>query len=133
MSRLTYEFANFLVASWRLAQPGRNLPVGHQRIDRGMEAVERYLPDRFKGFLLFGDSVIGRICHTVPEILQAAAESYLLQPISPNYLEDRVLIDASRAMDMLENLGIDVQQGKAFGVNLADAIDRQHRRERDQQ
>ncbi|TLX16914.1 hypothetical protein [Rhizobium sp. MHM7A] len=124
MSKIYYEFANFLISSWRLGQPGRDLPVGHERLDRALEAVESHIPTRFQGVLLFCDSAVGRVCHTLPAILQAAAESHLIQPIPPRYLNDRVVIGASRAMDILENLDIEIEDGKAFGKQLADAVDR---------
>lgn len=119
MERLKFEFANFLIASWRLAQPRCNLPTGHEKLDRGLEAVRERVPDQFQPCLFFGNSILGRVCHSLPSILQAAAESYLIQPVSPGFLSHRVMIDVSRAMDMLDDLEIEIEQAKAFGQKLA--------------
>lgn len=48
-----------LPVSWSLARPGRDLPSATERLDQGLEAVKEYIPERFHGCLLFGDSAIG--------------------------------------------------------------------------
>lgn len=117
--RLQYELANFLVASWRIARPNERLPTSHGVLDRALEKVEADLPDRFRGALTFVETPIGRLCRELPDILRAAQESYLTSEPNPTYRTADVKINAAAAMDLLDELSIDVDVGKSFGVGLA--------------
>lgn len=123
--RSDYEMANFLVAAWRLAKPGERLPTSHGVLDRALEAVQNRLPIQFQGELTFVDSPIGRLCRELPDILRAAQESYLTSEPNPTYLTSEIKIGAAAAMDLLDRLSIKIEDGKLFGLALADNVDRE--------
>lgn len=123
--RIHYELANFLISAWRLAKPGTRLPTSHGILDRALEELSGKLPERFIGSLTFVDTPIGRLCREVPEILRAAQESYLSSEPNPTYRTAEVKIGAAAAFDLLDGLQIDVERAKNFGLDLAQAMERQ--------
>ncbi|WP_296201791.1 hypothetical protein [uncultured Hyphomicrobium sp.] len=120
--RVYYELANFLVASWRLARAGEKLPTSHGVLDRALEKAQAELPERFKGTLTFVDTPIGRLCSELPDILRAAQESYLTSEPNPTYRTAEVKVGAAAAMDLLDDLSIDIEVGKGFGSLLAELV-----------
>ena len=120
--RQEYELANYLVASWRIARPNEKLPTSHGVLDRALEKVQDKLPARFKGALTFVETPIGRLCSELPDILRAAQESYLTSEPNPTYRTAEVKIDAAAALDLLDDLSIDIDEGKAFGIVLAQRV-----------
>ncbi|MBB2754539.1 UNVERIFIED_ORG: hypothetical protein GGI57_005274 [Rhizobium aethiopicum] len=120
--RVHYELANFLIASWRLATGGERLPTSHGILDRALETMSGRLPSRFRNTLTFIDTPIGRLCAELPDILRAAQESYLTSEPNPTYRTAEIKIEAPRAMDLLDDLEIDIDVGRSFGTMLAEAI-----------
>jgi hypothetical protein len=122
LMRQQYELANYLVAAWRLARPSDKLPTSHGVLDRALERVQTMLPKRFEGALTFVETPIGRLCRELPDILRAAQESYLTSEPNPTYRTAEVKIDAAAAMNLLDDLSIDIDEAKRFGVALADRV-----------
>lgn len=120
--RAHYELANFLVASWRLARPSEKLPTSHGVLDRALEKALDRFPERFKGTLNFVDTPIGRLCSELPDILRAAQESYLTSEPNPTYRTAEVKVSAAAAMNLLDDLSIDIDEGRQFGVLLAKLV-----------
>ena len=120
--RKDYEFAEFLVAAWRLANPGERIPTSHGILDQALERVAGKLPDRFKGYLTFADARTGRLCRELPAILRSAQESFLTSEPNPTYLTAEVKIDGFLAHDLLDGLRIAADQANSFGATLKEAI-----------
>ena len=62
MSNL-YELAEFLVASWKLANPERKMPTSHGILDAALDRVKDSLPTSFCGIYTFS---------ATPEVASAA-------------------------------------------------------------
>lgn len=120
--RVHYELANFLVASWRLARSNEKLPTSHGVLDRALEKALPKMPERFKGALNFVDTPIGRLCSELPDILRAAQESYLTSEPNPTYRTAEVKVGAAAAMNLLDDLSIEIDEGKQFGALLAELV-----------
>jgi len=120
--RKDYEFAEFLVAAWRLASPGERLPTSHGILDQALERVSSQLPDRFKDYLSFFDARTGRLCRELPAVLRSAQESFLTSEPNPTYLTAEVKIDNFLAHDLLDELKITPEAADAFGRMLKRAI-----------
>jgi len=120
--RAHYELANFIVASWRLARPEEKIPTSHGVLDRALERAQDKLPKRFDGALTFVDTPIGRLCLELPDILRAAQESYLTSEPNPTYRTAEVKVGAAAAMDLLDDLSIDLDEGKGFGSLLGQLV-----------
>ncbi len=129
--RSQYELANYLVATWRIARPGEKLPTSHGVLDRALEKVQPMLPERFRSTLTFIETPIGRLCRELPDILRAAQESYLTSEPNPTYRTAEVKIDTAAALDLLDDLSIEIDDGKEFGVALARNVDEEVHRLRD--
>lgn len=124
MRRVDYEFADFLVAAWRLALPDQPLTVGFEVLDRALENMAKSLPMKFSGVLVFSETPVGRACQNLPTILQAAIDSHLIHVLPPSYRHYDVLITPSFAMDLLDDLDIDIQDALAFGRGLDQTLAR---------
>jgi hypothetical protein len=120
--RQDYEFAEFLVAAWRLANPGERLPTSHGLLDQALERVSGDLPEQFRGYLSFFDGRTGRLCRELPAVLRSAQESFLTSEPNPTYLTAEVKIDSFLAHDLLDELGITPDSADAFGKTLKQAI-----------
>jgi hypothetical protein len=120
--RTDYEFAEFLISAWRLANPGVRLPTSHGILDRALERVASALPNRFKGYLSFFDARTGRLCRELPTILRSAQESFLTTEPNPTYLTAEVKIDGFFAHDLLQELDIEPEIASDFGKKLQQAI-----------
>jgi hypothetical protein len=121
--RLQYELANYLVATWRIARPKEKLPTSHGVLDRALEKAQPAMPERFRSALTFVETPIGRLCNELPDILRAAQESYLTSEPNPTYRTAEVKIDAAAALGLLDDLEIDLDDGKAFGSELARCVE----------
>jgi hypothetical protein len=120
--RQDYEFAEFLVASWRLANPGERLPTSHGILDQALERVLGDLPERFMSYLTFFDARTGRLCRELPAVLRSAQESFLTSEPNPTYLTAEVKIDSFLAHDLLDELQIAPDAADTFGKALKQAI-----------
>ena len=120
--RKDYEFAEFLVSAWRLANPGARLPTSHGILDRALERVLPALPAKFEGYLTFFDARTGRLCRELPAILRSAQESFLTTEPNPTYLTAEVKIDGFFAHDLLQELDIEPETANEFGKKLQRAI-----------
>jgi len=129
--RSQYELANYLVATWRIARPGEKLPTSHGVLDRALEKMQPMLPERFQSTLTFVETPIGRLCRELPDILRAAQESYLTSEPNPTYRTAEVKIDTAAALNLLDELSIEIDDGKAFGAALAQNVDDEVHRLRD--
>ena len=116
--RVYYELANFVVSAWKLAQKDERIPASLGILDKALEVVASELPERFSNSLRFVDMPVGRLCVELPDILRCAGESYLIT--EPNFHETvGIKIGASRAMDLLDDLDIDITAAVEFGRKLA--------------
>lgn len=120
--RKDYEFAEFLVSAWRLANPGERIPTSHGVLDQALESVAASLPERFRDYLTFVDARTGRLCRQLPAILRSAQESFLTSEPNPTYLTAEVKIDSFLAHDLLDGLQIAPEAADAFGRTLGAAI-----------
>jgi len=120
--RTDYEFAEFLVAAWRLANPGVRLPTSHGVLDQALERVSHALPEQFQGYLTFFDARTGRLCRELPAVLRSAQESFLTSEPNPTYLTAEVKIDSFFAHDLLDGLQIKSEIANEFGEKLKEAI-----------
>ncbi|MCS4088779.1 hypothetical protein [Rhizobium sp. BK176] len=120
--RVHYELANFVVSAWKLAQKDERIPTSLGVLDRALEMVIDDLPERFSSALRFAEMPVGRLCVELPDILSCASESYLIT--EPSYGHDTVgiRISAARAMDLLDDLDIDIAVAATFGRKLATAV-----------
>jgi len=121
--RLQYELANYLVATWRIARPTDKLPTSHGVLDRALEKALPMMAPQFRTALSFVETSIGRLCSELPDILRAAQESYLTSEPNPTYRTADVKIDAAIALDLLDQLAIDLDDAKVFGLELAKRVD----------
>jgi hypothetical protein len=120
--RVHYELANFVVSAWKLAQKGERMPTSLGVLDRALETVVKDLPERFSNALRFVDMPVGRLCVELPDILRSASESYLITEPSFCHNTVGIKIGAARAMDLLDDLDIDITAAAAFGRKLAAAV-----------
>ncbi len=118
-----YEFASFLIASWRLAAGTRRLPTSDGILDRALDKCSSSLPGRFESQLHFVDTVVGKQCRDLPYILRAAQESYLTSEPNPTYLTSQIKIDEPEAYRLLIGLELDLKDGEVFGDALVMAVD----------
>ncbi|TLX15793.1 hypothetical protein [Rhizobium sp. MHM7A] len=108
--REIYEFAEFFAAGWRLAYPGKAIPINDGRLDQALQKVRTSLPAKFLELLSFGTTRIGFRCYELPEILHAGFNNLLLSAPTPAHTSVDVIIDDQTARILLRRRGITPQK-----------------------
>jgi hypothetical protein len=121
MSNL-YELAEFLVASWKLANPEGKMPTSHGILDAALDRVKDQLPARFAGKLTFGNTRVGFRCYELPQILYCAQANLLTSEPNPTYLTTEVQISEETALVLLYRRDLDATQAEEFGQALGKAV-----------
>jgi hypothetical protein len=129
--RIYYELANFLVSSWKLAHKDARMPVGLGVFDRALELVVGDLPTRFLDTLRFVETPVGRLCVEIPDIIGSAQASFLITEPSFVHQTVGIKIGAAGAMDLLDELEIDIVSARDFGRKLGAAINDNARKVRE--
>jgi len=122
MSNL-YELAEFLVASWRLANPDMKMPTSHGILDAALDRVKDKLPERFRGKLTFGNTRVGFRCYELPQILYCAQANLLTSEPNPTYLTTEVQISDETALVLLYRRHLDPNDAENFGKELRERVE----------
>lgn len=119
-----FEMAEFLAASWKLANGDDRMPTSHGFLDNALFELREELPDQFQDKLSFGNTRVGFRCYELPQILYCAQANLLTTEPNPNYLTTTIQIDAGVARRLLKRQNVDVEKARTFGRRLKDAADR---------
>lgn len=122
--RELFEMAEFLAASWKLANGDDRIPTSHGFLDSALFELRDQLPDRFHDKLSFGNTRVGFRCYELPQILYCAQANLLTSEPNPTYLTTTIQIDAGAARRLLKRQAVDVEKARAFGAKLKEAADR---------
>jgi len=82
----TYNLAELIVASWKLANANERIPTSHGILDRALRDLidqDPDIPSWVKEGLTFADTRVGLRCLELPEILDRAQESFLTSEAKP--------------------------------------------------
>jgi hypothetical protein len=122
----TYNLAELIVASWKLANANERIPTSHGILDRALRDLVDQAPDIpswVKESLTFADTRVGLRCLELPEILDRAQESFLTSEPNPTYVSTAVKIDELVSLRMLRDLGIQAEQARTWGRRLKAVAD----------
>lgn len=122
----TYNLAELIVASWKLANANERIPTSHGILDRALrDLVDQAsdIPSWVRESLTFADTRVGLRCLELPEILDRAQESYLTSEPNPTYVSTAVKIDELVSLRILRDLGIGAEQARAWGLRLKAVAD----------
>ena len=114
-----YELAEYLAASWRLANDGEvRMPTSHGILDEALYELRDALPDRLKGSISFGNTRVGFRCYELPQILYCAQANLLTSEPNPTYLTTSIQIDRDAARRLVKRLGLSPADARTFGERL---------------
>jgi hypothetical protein len=122
----TYNLAELIVASWKLANANERIPTSHGILDRALRDLVDQAPDIpswVRESLTFADTRVGLRCLELPEILDRAQESFLTSEPNPTYVSTAVKIDELVSLRMLRDLGIGAEQARTWGRRLKAVAD----------
>jgi len=122
----TYNLAELIVASWKLANANERIPTSHAILDRALRDLVGQasdIPSWVRESLTFADTRVGLRCLELPEILDRAQESYLTSEPNPTYVSTAVKIDELVSLRILRDLGIGAEQARAWGLRLKAVAD----------
>jgi len=120
--REIYEFAEFFAAGWRLAYPGKAIPINDGRLDQALHEIRTSLPAKFPELLTFGTTRIGFRCYELPEILHAGFNNLLFSAPTPAHTSVDVMIDDETARILLRRRGITPQMAIECAKRIHSAI-----------
>jgi hypothetical protein len=121
-----FEFAEFLAAAWRLANPepdDKRMPTSHGILDQALYELRKEIPAKFRNTLSFGNTKIGSRCYGLPDILYCAQANLLTSEPNPIYLTTSVQIGEGTARRILRRRNIEPKIGQEFGVKLKAAVE----------
>jgi hypothetical protein len=120
-----FEFAEFLAAAWRLANPDADgrIPTSHGILDQALYELRNELPSKFREFLTFGNTRVGFRCYELPDILYSAQANLLTSEPNPTYLTTAVQIKEETARRILRRRKIDPEVGRECGSKLKLAVE----------
>jgi len=114
-----YELAEYLAASWRLANDGEvRMPTSHGILDEALYELREALPLRLQDSISFGNTRVGFRCYELPQILYCAQANLLTSEPNPTYLTTTVQIDKDAARRLVKRLGLSPADAKSFGEQL---------------
>jgi hypothetical protein len=122
-----YELAEWLVASWKLANPDARMPTSHGVLDRALKSLVETnsdLPEWIRESLTFVDTRVGLRCLELPAILDRAQESYLTSVPNPTYVTTDIRADAVTCRRLLRGLNLAPAAAEQWGAHLKSAIDK---------
>lgn len=117
--RTLYEFAEYLAASWRLANGEARMPTSHGILDEALCKLQSELPERFRDVLSFGNTRVGFRCYELPQILYCAQANLLTSEPNPTYLTTSIQIDEDAARRIVKRLDLIPAEAKRFGKELS--------------
>jgi hypothetical protein len=119
MKRL-HEFAQLLVASWKIGTKDNKIPTSHGILDRALKAAldQNALPEWAKDSLRFTDARVGIQCVELPEILDWAQTAELTSAPNPSYSQADIKVSENVALILLRRLGVDEVQARNLGAIL---------------
>lgn len=121
MSREIYDVAEFVVASWRLANGDQRIPTSHGILDRALHELVRSgsdIPDWVRDRLTFVDTRVGLRCLELPEILDSAQENGLTSEPNPTYVTTAIRVDNLICRRMLRDLGVSEASARRWGERI---------------
>jgi len=122
----TYNLAELIVASWKLANGNERIPTSHGILDRALRDLIDQAPDIpswVREGLTFAYTRVGLLCLELPEILDRAQESFLTSEPNPTYVSTAVKVDELVSRRMLRDLGIGPEQARTWGRRLKAVAD----------
>lgn len=120
--RAVYEFAEFIASGWRLAYPGKPIPINDGRLDHALHEIKTSLPDKFRELLTFGTTRVGFRCYELPDVLHAGFNNLLLSAPTPAHTSVSVMIDDETARILLRRRGITPQMAIECAKRIFSAI-----------
>lgn len=115
-----YELAEYLTASWRLANGGDvRMPTSHGILDEALFELRDALPEKFRDAISFGNTRVGFRCYELPQILYCAQANLLTSEPNPTYLTTSIQIDEDAARRLVKRHGLSPRDAKAFGERLS--------------
>lgn len=121
--RELFEIAEFLAASWKLANPEERMPTSHGVLDEALYAVKDLLPEAYREVLTFGNTRVGWRCYELPQILYCAQANLLTSEPNPTYLTTSIQIDPGAARRLLKRRSLPIPEARQFGERLKAASD----------
>jgi hypothetical protein len=122
MMREMYEFAEFFAAGWRLAYPGKAIPINDGRLDQALHEIGTSLPSKFQELLTFGTTRVGFRCYELSEVLHAGFNNLLFSAPTPAHASVEVMIDDDTAHILLRRRAITHQVAIECAKRLHSAI-----------
>lgn len=119
-----FEIAEFLAASWRLANADERMPTSHGFLDQALFDLRDELPQRFRDKLSFGNTRVGFRCYELPQILYCAQANLLTSEPNPTYLTTTIQIDVGVARRLLKRQQVGLEEARSFGSRLKAAADK---------
>ena len=114
-----YELAEYLAASWRLANGGEvRMPTSHGILDEALYELRDALPAHLRASISFGNTRVGFRCYELPQILYCAQANLLTSEPNPTYLTTSIQIDENAARRLVKRLGLSPADAKGFGERL---------------
>ena len=116
--------ADILIATWKVSQPGRNLPSGQGLLDTALKtAIDKgAFPEEFRQ-LTFVRSPLGIYCPDLVGVLDFANMTLAIRTPNPAYLSATINLSREAAEAILEEHGIARDDALAWGNALAEALD----------
>lgn len=122
----TYDVAELLVASWRIANERVRMPTSHGILDAALRQLvgeHADLPEWFSEQLTFADTRVGLRCLELPKILDCAQESCLTSEPNAAYVTTQVKVDEITCEGMLRDLDIEPDAARRWGQFLRERTD----------
>jgi hypothetical protein len=114
-----YELAEYLAASWRLANGGEErMPTSHGVLDAALYDLRDSLPEHLRDAISFGNTRVGFRCYELPQILYCAQANLLTSEPNPTYLTTSIQIDEGAARRLLKRKGLGLDDARTFGKRL---------------
>jgi hypothetical protein len=119
-----HEFAQLLVASWRLGANKNKIPTSHGVLDRALKIAydQNAFPEWARSSLRFTDSRVGIQCVELPEILDWAQSAELTSAPNPSYSVADIKVSDRAARILLRRIGVDETQARSLGAILENAV-----------
>lgn len=113
--------AKVLMCSWLLGgDDPQELPTSHGILDRTLELAknQKVLPPWFWEQVHFADSRVGLQCVELSDILDWAQTAELTEVPNPTHRRTRVKVSKAVAQRMLNDLGLTLDDARAWGQSL---------------
>lgn len=108
-----FEYAELLIAIWKLGAPHDPLPITHGMLDRALEG----LPETYRNGLTFGMTSVGRRCFELPDILMAARVAMLINEL------DYITLSEGSARQIVVRNGLSTAEAREIGKAIKATVD----------